>query len=196
MHHGPSQLLGRKPVWIFLFFFSSSALASSTSNCRRAWLPHQSSCGYIQTLTSAPRSPNMCCYPVKKTPSSRVVEGFCDERDTLWLSQAEKQTCFPPLVECSGRIRTVVVSLTAGLFYLKRPFEVPLWQRVGGEIIQMPLQAVTRSHSPSKGASLRKLCGVHGKGSTETLWTSKPCALSSPSEYFTLAVRWRFAAWF
>lgn len=56
-----------------------------------------------------------------------------------------------------------------GGFYLKRPFEVLLWRRVGGEIIQMPLQAVTRGHSPSKDASLRKLCGVHGKGSTETL---------------------------
>lgn len=66
-----------------------------------------------------------------------------------------------------------------GGFYLKRPLEVPLWRRVGGEIIQMPLQAVTRGHSPSKDASLRKLWRARERFNRDSLNIQTMCVQRS-----------------
>lgn len=91
-------------------FFPSSALACRT-NCRHAWLPHWSSCGYIQTLTSAAHSPNMCCCPVK--PNHCVlVEGSAMKR-ALYNSAIPDKDVLSPLPH-TGRIQTNVLSVTSG----------------------------------------------------------------------------------
>lgn len=92
-------------------FLPSSALACRT-NCRHAWLPHWSSCGYIQTLTSAACSPNMCCCPVK--PNHCVLgEGSAVKR-ALCNSAIPDRDVLSPLVKHTGRIQTNVLSVTSG----------------------------------------------------------------------------------
>lgn len=58
------------------------------------------------------------------------------------LSRAEMR--FPPLVKRTGRLQTNVLSVTAG-FILRDLLKCLLWQRVGGEIIYMPPQVLTRT---------------------------------------------------
>lgn len=145
----PSEPVAQKEA-IFFFFL---LFASSASNCRRASLQHRSSCGYIQTLTSAQRSLQIC---VVSQPLRRpgLLSPF------LTFSGRKTNALSP----CGRAHREDPARCLEGFFfYSKRPFEVPLWRRVGGEIIQMPVQAVTRSRSPSKDTSLRKHRGCTAK---------------------------------
>lgn len=92
-------------------FFSPPALLT---NCRHAFLPHCSSCGYIQTVTSAVCSPNMCTRPVK--PNHCVLEGFTMKR-AFYNSSFADRNVHSPLVKRAGRIQTNVISVTAGFFF-------------------------------------------------------------------------------
>lgn len=67
----------------------TSALGNHT-NCRHAWLPHCSSCGYIQTMTSAVCCPNMCPHPVK--PNHCVLTFIMK---TLYLIVFQIEVCSP-----------------------------------------------------------------------------------------------------
>lgn len=80
------HLLTRKSVGDF---FPSSALDNRT-NCRH---PHCSSCRYIQTVTSAVCSPNMCTRPVK--PNHCVLGGFTMKR-AFYNSLFQTEMCSPP----------------------------------------------------------------------------------------------------
>lgn len=92
-------------------FFPPRALLT---NCRHAFLPHCSSCGYIQTVTSAVRSSNMCTRPVK--PNHCVLEGFTMKR-AFYNSPFADRNVHSPLVKRAGRIQMNVISVTAGFFF-------------------------------------------------------------------------------
>lgn len=81
------------------------------TNCRHACLPHCSSCGYIQTLTSAVRSPNMCTRPVN--PDHCVLEGFTMKR-AFYNSPFADRSVHSPL---AGRIQTNVMCNCRHFFF-------------------------------------------------------------------------------
>ena len=128
------------------FFSPPRALLT---NCRHAFLPHCSSCGYIQTVTSAVRSSNMCTRPVK--PNHCVLEGFTMKR-AFYNSPFADRNVHSPLVKRAGRIQMNVISVTAGFFYLFFLlvvfFVVLLWLCVGGAISCMPLWVYGRLSEP------------------------------------------------
>lgn len=106
------HLLARRSVGDFFF----PALQLMT-NCRHASLPHCSSCSYIQSLTSAVLSPNMCARPVK--PDHCVRGGFT-MRDAFYNSAFCRQKRSLPLI--SGRLQTNVLGLTAVFLGVRRFF--------------------------------------------------------------------------
>lgn len=93
-HHGATELLFIPHVCFHLLIqkdaigvicwqgkefemFSSALLSTTAPAADMHRLPHCSSWGYIQSLTSAARSPNMCTRPVKTKP---IVNFFTKKR--------------------------------------------------------------------------------------------------------------------
>lgn len=70
-------------------FFPSSVLDNHT-NWKHAWLPHCSSCRYIQALTSAVCSPNMCTRPGKPNHCGLL------QWEEHFITTCCRQKCAPP----------------------------------------------------------------------------------------------------
>lgn len=111
------HLLARKSVG----HFSPPSFLITTPT---AWLPHCGSCSYIQNLTSAMCSTNMCTSPVKP---NHWVRGCFTMRSPFYNSILQTKMCPPSSRQTLGRIQTKVLSVTAGFLLESSLVRRSLW---------------------------------------------------------------------